>query len=109
MEIQEEIPQLLDQIIYGMQVLGLRSRIKIWENLSQDLNYNVMFSQRGVMNLAHNLQIRDLKRRTHANRLNGIDAVWLNTEEVKILSNNKYIARIRYPVRWDSSKKSWYC
>ena len=42
-----------------------------------------MFSQRGVMNLAHNLQdVRDLKRRTHANRLNGIDAVYLNTEEV---------------------------
>jgi sarcosine oxidase subunit beta len=37
-----------------------------------------MFSQRGVMNLAHNLQdVRDLKRRTHANRLNGIDAVYL--------------------------------
>ena len=36
--------------------------LKIWENLSQELNYNVMFSQRGVMNLAHNLQdVRDLK------------------------------------------------
>jgi len=35
--------------------------LKIWENLSQELNYNVMFSQRGVMNLAHNLQdVRDL-------------------------------------------------
>ena len=30
--------------------------LKIWENLSQELNYNIMFSQRGVMNLAHNLQ-----------------------------------------------------
>ena len=30
--------------------------LKIWEGLSQELNYNVMFSQRGVMNLAHNLQ-----------------------------------------------------
>ena len=40
--------------------------LKIWEGLSQELNYNVMFSQRGVMNLAHNLQdVRDLKRRTH--------------------------------------------
>ena len=36
------------------------------------------------MNLAHNLQdVRDLKRRTHANRLNGIDCDWLSTEEVK--------------------------
>jgi len=58
--------------------------LKLWEGLSQEINYNVMFSQRGVMNLAHNLQdVRDLKRRTHANRLNGIDAVYLSTEEVK--------------------------
>ncbi len=74
--------------------------LKIWEGLSQELNYNVMFSQRGVMNLAHNLQdVRDLKRRTHANRLNGIDAVWLNTEEVKkfcpIINTSP---DIRYPV-----------
>ena len=34
--------------------------MKLWEGLSQDLNYNVMFSQRGVMNLAHTLQdVRD--------------------------------------------------
>ena len=74
--------------------------LKIWENLSQELNYNVMFSQRGVMNLAHNLQdVRDLKRRTHANRLNGIDAIWLNTEGVKkfcpIINTSP---NIRYPV-----------
>ena len=74
--------------------------LKLWENLSQELNYNVMFSQRGVMNLAHNLRdVRDLKRRTHANRLNGIDAVWLNTEEVKkfcpIINTSP---DIRYPV-----------
>ena len=59
-----------------------------------------MFSQRGVMNLAHNLQdVRDLKRRTHANRLNGIDAVYLSTEEVKkfcpIINTSQ---DIRYPV-----------
>ena len=43
-----------------------------------------MFSQRGVMNLAHNLQdVRDLKRRTHANRLNGIDAVYLALKKLK--------------------------
>ena len=52
------------------------------------------------MNLAHNLQdVRDLKRRTHANRLNGIDAVYLNTEEVKkfcpIINTSQ---DIRYPV-----------
>jgi len=58
--------------------------LKIWENLSQELNYNIMFSQRGVMNLAHNLHdVRELKRRTHANRLNGIDCEWLSVEQIK--------------------------
>ena len=47
----------------------------LWEGLSQDLNYNVMFSQRGVMNLGHTLQdMRDIERRVNANRLNGVDA-----------------------------------
>ena len=74
--------------------------LKIWEGLSQELNYNVMFSQRGVMNLAHNLQdVRDLKRRTHANRLNGIDAVWLDTKQVKEFCPIINISQdIRYPV-----------
>jgi len=58
--------------------------LKIWENLSQELNFNVMFSQRGVMNLAHNQHdVRELKRRTHANRLNGIDCEWLDVDQVK--------------------------
>src|SRR3546814_19229976 len=48
--------------------------LKLWEGLSQDLNYNVMFSQRGVLNLAHNQHdLRETWRRVHANRLTGID------------------------------------
>lgn len=58
--------------------------LKLWEKLSQDLNFNVMLSQRGVLNLAHTLQdMRDLSRRVHANRLNGIDAELLTAEQVK--------------------------
>ena len=58
--------------------------LKLWEGLSQDLNFNVMFSQRGVMNLAHNLHDwRELNRRVHANRLNGIDSEILNAAQVK--------------------------
>ena len=58
--------------------------LKLWEGMSQELNYNVMFSQRGVMNVAHTLHdVRELKRRWHANRLNDIDCEWLNTKEVK--------------------------
>jgi sarcosine oxidase subunit beta len=60
--------------------------MKLWEGLSQELNFNVMFSQRGVLNLAHTLQdMRDITRRVHANRLNGVDGEILDTAEVKKL------------------------
>jgi sarcosine oxidase subunit beta len=50
------------------------SAVKLWENLSQELNFNVMYSPRGVFNLGHTLQdMRDIERRVNANRLNGID------------------------------------
>jgi len=58
--------------------------LKLWEGLSQDLNYNVMFSQRGVYNLGHNLQdMRDIERRVSANRLNGIDAEVVDATQIK--------------------------
>src|ERR1700751_1808088 len=58
--------------------------LKLWEGLSAELNFNVMLSQRGVLNLAHNLHDgRESVRRVAANRLNGIDAEWLTLEEVK--------------------------
>ncbi len=58
--------------------------MQLWENLSQELNYNVMFSQRGVYNLGHTLQdMRDIERRVSANRLNGIDAEVVDAAEIK--------------------------
>src|SRR3954465_3323395 len=58
--------------------------LKLWEGLSAELNFNVMLSQRGVLNLAHNeADIREGRRRVNANRLNGIDAEWLDAEAVK--------------------------
>ncbi|MCG7489499.1 sarcosine oxidase subunit beta family protein [Vibrio sp. Of14-4] len=60
--------------------------MKLWEGLSQELNYNLMFSQRGVLNLGHTLQdMRDIERRVNANRLNGIDSEVLSTKEVQDL------------------------
>ena len=57
--------------------------LKLWEGLSQELNFNVMFSQRGVINLAHSDAQRDqYRRRGNAMRLNGIDAVWLDRAEL---------------------------
>ena len=53
--------------------------LKLWEGLSQDLNYNVMYSPRGVMMLAHNTHdVQVFKRHVHANRLAGIDNEWLS-------------------------------
>ncbi len=58
--------------------------LQLWEGLSQDINYNVMLSQRGVLNLAHNLgDVREGVRRVNANRLNGVDAEWLEADGVK--------------------------
>ena len=49
--------------------------LKLWEGLTEDLGINLMFSQRGVMNLGHTLQdMRDIERRVTANRFNGVDA-----------------------------------
>jgi sarcosine oxidase subunit beta len=74
--------------------------VKLWEGLSQELNYNVMFSQRGVMMLAHNKHdIQSFKRHIYANRLNGVDNEWLTTEEAKAFCPPLNISRtIRYPV-----------
>ncbi|MDG1905555.1 MAG: sarcosine oxidase subunit beta family protein [Arenicella sp.] len=74
--------------------------LKLWEGLSQDLNYNVMFSQRGVYSLGHNLQdMRDIQRRVNANRLNGVDSELLNKEQVqKAIPLLNCSPDARYPV-----------
>ena len=74
--------------------------VKLWEKLSQELNYNVMYSPRGVLMLAHNVyDVQSSMRHVYADRLNGVDNEWLSPEECKAfcpplnISNN-----IRYPV-----------
>jgi sarcosine oxidase subunit beta len=58
--------------------------LKLWEGLSRDLNYNVMFSQRGVLNLAHSDgQMDAYARRGNSMRLNGIDAELLDRDGVR--------------------------
>jgi len=57
--------------------------LQLWEGLSADLNYNVMFSQRGVLNLCHSDAQRDAyARRGNAMRLNGIDSEWLERDRI---------------------------
>ena len=74
--------------------------LKLWEGLSQDLNYNVMYSARGVLMLAHNLHdVQSLKRHVHANRLNGIDNEWLSPQACKEFCPPLNIGGpMRYPV-----------
>jgi sarcosine oxidase subunit beta len=74
--------------------------LQLWEGLSQELNYNVMFSQRGVMNLGHTLQdMRDIERRSNANYLNGIDSEVLSPEQIgQIVPIMNISPNARYPV-----------
>ena len=74
--------------------------LQLWEGLSQELNYNVMFSQRGVMNLGHTLQdMRDIERRSNANYLNGIDSEVLSPKQIRqIVPIMNTSPNARYPV-----------
>lgn len=74
--------------------------LDLWDGLSQDLNYNVMFSRRGVMMLAHNVHdVQSFQRHVHSNRLNGVDNRWLSPEEAKEFCPPLNISKdARYPV-----------
>ncbi|MDN6379544.1 MAG: FAD-dependent oxidoreductase, partial [Brevibacterium aurantiacum] len=74
--------------------------LKLWEQLPEELDYDFLFSQRGVLNLAHTLQdVRESQRRVNANALNGIDAEWLDPKQVKEVCPIINIGDdLRYPV-----------
>ena len=73
--------------------------LKLWEHLSQVLNYNVMLSQRGVMMLAHTVHdVQVIKRHVHANRANGVDNEWLSPEQAQQFCPPLNITDLRYPV-----------
>jgi sarcosine oxidase, subunit beta len=74
--------------------------LKLWKGLAQDLNYNVMYSPRGVMMLAHSVHdVQVSRRHVHANRLNGIDNEWLTPEQAKAFCPPLNITSgLRHPV-----------
>ncbi len=74
--------------------------LKLWETLAQELNYNVMYSPRGVMMLAHSVhEAQVFKRHVHANRLNGVDNEWLTPSEAKAFCPPLNISPdLRYPI-----------
>jgi sarcosine oxidase subunit beta len=58
--------------------------LKLWEGLEAELDYDLMFSQRGILSIAHTEQeVRDGVRRVQANVLGGIDAEWLEPDEIR--------------------------
>jgi len=74
--------------------------LKLWEGLSHELNYNVMYSPRGVMMLAHSVHDAQVfKRHVHANRLAGVDNEWLTPAQAKAFCPPLNISPdLRYPV-----------
>jgi sarcosine oxidase subunit beta len=74
--------------------------LKLWETLSTELNYNTMYSTRGVLMLAHSVHdVQSFKRHIYANRLNGIDNEWLTPEQCKAFCPPLSISPdARYPV-----------
>jgi sarcosine oxidase subunit beta len=74
--------------------------LRLWEGLPEELDYDFLFSQRGVLNLAHTLQdVRDSMRRVYANRLNGVDGEWLDAAEAhKVCPILNVSQDVRYPV-----------
>ncbi len=74
--------------------------LQLWETLAAELDYDLLLSQRGVLNLAHNLHdVREGQRRVHANRLNGVDADWLTPDDVARLCPIVNVSPdVRYPI-----------
>lgn len=74
--------------------------LDLWDGLAQELNYNIMYSKRGVLMLAHNVHdVQSIQRHIHANRLNGVDNQWLSAEESKAFCPPLDISKnARYPV-----------
>ena len=71
----------------------------LYEDLSQDLNYNVMFSPRGLLMLAQSEhEMRGYKRTVYANNLQGVETRWIERDEVKDLVPIINIDGPRYPV-----------
>ena len=74
--------------------------LKLWEGLEEELDFDVQFSQRGVLNLAHDLgDVRSSVRRVEANLLNGVDAEWLEPDDVRAFCPVVNVSPdVRYPV-----------
>ena len=74
--------------------------LKLWEGLEQDLNYNAMISQRGILNLVHSDAQRDaFIRRGNAMILNGADADLMTTEAIQTRYPFLNVNNARFPIK----------
>jgi sarcosine oxidase subunit beta len=74
--------------------------MKLWETLEQDLNFNVMVSQRGVLNVFHSDAQRDaFARRGNSMRMHGVDAELLDVRQLRRLAPMLDYSNARFPVR----------
>ena len=74
--------------------------VKLWEDLAHDLNYNVMFSQRGQLGLFHTPAARDAQaKRANTMMMNGIEAELLDRDGVKqLVPHLDYSDNARFPI-----------
>ncbi|MGI8725355.1 MAG: sarcosine oxidase subunit beta family protein [Methyloceanibacter sp.] len=74
--------------------------MKLWEGLAQDLNFNTMVSQRGILNIIHSDGQRNAYvRRGNAMRLSGVDAELLDREQVREFLPYADFDNARFPIR----------
>src|ERR1700733_14514066 len=74
--------------------------MQLWEGLEQDLNYNTMVSQRGVLNLFHSDAQRDAYvRRGNAMRLHGADAELLDQRGIRKMAPFLNFDNARFPIQ----------
>ena len=74
--------------------------LRLWEGLEQELNYNAMVSQRGVLNIFHSDGQRDaFARRGNAMRFSGADSELLNVDQLRKKAPFLDFDNARFPIR----------
>ncbi len=74
--------------------------MKLWEGLEQELNFNAMVSQRGILNLAHtDAQVDAFRRRGNAMLFAGADAELLNKDAIRAMAPYLNFDNARFPIK----------
>ncbi len=81
-------------------VLFYDESVKLYQNLSQELNFNILFSQRGHLTLAHtDSAVRTMRWRAEVNQIQGVDSRLIWPDEIARLCPELDLSdHPRYPV-----------